>query len=326
MSLRQFFYKKGLLRSYKVSAPVICVGNLTMGGSGKTPVVLHIVKLLQNQRLQPAVISRGYKSKNKEDVHVVSDVTGVISTPASAGDEPYLLAQKLPGVPVLTGKNRLLPAQRAIAEFHSNIILLDDGFQHLRLQRDLNLVLFNCSTLNRHYHVFPGGLLREPYTALQRSHAIIFTNYSREYKEDVAAFTKKISDYLNHTNIFTSEYRPSSLTDISGNTRPLDSFKSNDTFLGFCGIASPERFRKTLDSLQYQLSDFCTFSDHHAFTKKDMDIIIKKAISCNAKACITTEKDMVKLQSFSPSYPVYSLAMKTTFSKKFEDFIYNFLV
>ncbi len=325
ISLRQSLYEKGIFTSYTVSAPVICVGNLTMGGSGKTPVVIHIAKLLQDHGLQPAVISRGYKSRNNEDVHVVADVKGVISTPVLAGDEPYLLAQKLPGVPVLTGKNRLQPSKRAITDFHSDILILDDGFQHLRLQRDLDLVLFNCSTLNKQYHVFPGGLLREPYTALRRSHAILFTNYSREYSEEVATFTKKISEYLNHTNIFTSEYRPSSLADISGNRLPLDSCTSTDTLLGFCGIAAPERFLQTLNTLQYQLSDFHTFSDHHNFTKKDMDILMEKAAAYDVTACITREKDMVKLRSFSFSYPVYALTMTTTFSNEFEDFIHDFL-
>ncbi len=326
MSLRQSCYKKGLLASSKVSVPVICVGNLTMGGSGKTPVVIHIAKLLKNRGLQPAVISRGYKSKNKDDVHVVATIEEVTSTPTLAGDEPYLLAHKIPGVPVLIGKNRVQPAKHAVTDFCSNILILDDGFQHLRLQRDLDLVLFNCVTLNKHFHVFPGGLLREPFTALQRSHAIIFTNYSSEYKVKVAEFTKKISEYLNHSNIFTSEYRPSYLSDIAGNRLPLDLFKATDTLLGFCGIASPERFIKTLETLQYTLSDFYSFSDHHDFTRKDMDKIMEKAEAYNVTACITTEKDFVKLRSFSLSCPVYALTMRTTFSKNFEDFIHTFLM
>ena len=154
-------YRRGLFASHKMPVPVISVGNLLMGGTGKTPLVQYLAQLLQNEGWKPAIISRGYGGRAKDRVNVVSNGQQVLLDAVQAGDEPLLLAESLPGVPVLTGIVRHLPAREAIA-MGADVLVLDDGFQHLAVQRDVNLVLFNADRLAGNSRVFPGGELREP--------------------------------------------------------------------------------------------------------------------------------------------------------------------
>ena len=167
MRLRETLYRRGVLQSFRLSVPVISVGNLTMGGSGKTPMVQYLARLLQRHGFHPAVISRGYGGTANAKVNTVSDGSSVLLDAATAGDEPRFLAETLPGVPVLTGIVRRMPAQRAV-EMGADVLLLDDGFQHLQIVRDVNLVLFNTDRLAGNSRVFPGGDLREPVIALHQ--------------------------------------------------------------------------------------------------------------------------------------------------------------
>jgi len=169
MMLRASLYDRHFFRRYKLEAPVISIGNLTMGGTGKTPVVSHLATFLQGQGYRPAIISRGYGGEAGNRVNVVSDGKTIYLDAKQAGDEPRLLAETLPGIPVLTGIVRVLPCRHAIHAMGCNILLLDDGFQHLAVDRDINIVLFSAATLAGNSRVFPGGDLREPVSALRRA-------------------------------------------------------------------------------------------------------------------------------------------------------------
>ncbi|HSH13716.1 MAG TPA: tetraacyldisaccharide 4'-kinase, partial [Desulfurivibrionaceae bacterium] len=165
MRLRAEAYQRGWLASERLSVPVVSVGNLTMGGTGKTPMVIEVVRLLQALGKRAAVVSRGYGGLARGPVNLVSDGERIWMAAAEAGDEPLLLAESLPGVPVLTGVRRVLVARYAIEKLGAEVVVLDDGFQHLPLHRDLDLVLFKGPDFLGNGRVFPGGDLREPLSA-----------------------------------------------------------------------------------------------------------------------------------------------------------------
>ncbi|MHB8151111.1 MAG: tetraacyldisaccharide 4'-kinase, partial [Desulfobulbia bacterium] len=163
------------MKSQRLPVPVISIGNLTLGGTGKTPMVRYVTRLLLDRGVRPAIVSRGYGGKAAGRINIVADRTKTLLPPEMAGDEPFMLAEVLPGVPVLTGSQRARVARHAVEAFGANLIVMDDGFQHLALRRDLDLVLFSARTLLGNGRVFPGGELREPLSALGRAHAFVIT-------------------------------------------------------------------------------------------------------------------------------------------------------
>lgn len=307
MILRQYLYAKGIFKSTKLEVPVISVGNLTMGGSGKTPLVAHIARMLLQNGSRPAIISRGYGGAAKEAVNIVSDGKSLLLDARSAGDEPRLLAESLPGVPVLTGRVRKFPARRAI-EMGADVLILDDGFQHLALKRDLDLVLFHADTLAGNSRVFPGGDLREPVKALQRCHAFVLTYVCPRNRERADRFAALLGERFPEKPVFFTSQSPEGLVhrSASGLLVPEDRPLSGKVY-GFCAIAQPESFRRTLLDLGLEVVGFDSFIDHYAYREKDMSKICGRALEKGARALVVTEKDMVKLGSFTPELPLYAL-------------------
>jgi len=180
MANRSTFYRKGYFTQHRLEVPVISVGNLVMGGTGKTPLVQYIADLLVCHNRKPAVLSRGYKGTSQLPVNIVSNGKEILMNAVEAGDEPRLLADTLPGVAVLTGKKRFLTGRYAIDNLVIDTVILDDGFQHLAVQRDLDLVLFSVHKLLGNGRVLPGGELREPISSLHRADAFIITGVSEK--------------------------------------------------------------------------------------------------------------------------------------------------
>ena len=173
MSLRAAWYKKGMLKSCKLGIPVVSIGNLTMGGTGKTQMVMYLAKLFADKKV--AVVSRGYRSKGTEDINLVANGYEILLDVEDAGDEPYLIAESLPGVVVATGKERAVVGEYCEHVLECDLILLDDGFQHLKLQRDLDIVLFKVDSFLGNNRVFPGGDMRAPLAALHRADCSVLT-------------------------------------------------------------------------------------------------------------------------------------------------------
>jgi len=324
MQLRERLYRWGILRVSRPGVPVVSVGNLTMGGSGKTPVVQYIAGFLLRKGWHPAIVSRGYGGSSRDRVNIVSDGRRVMLGPGEAGDEPALLADRLPGVPVLTGPARKYPAAAAV-EMGADILVLDDGFQHMALGRDLDLVLFNADFLAGNSVVFPGGDLREPVKALNRCHGFVMTGICQRNKERAERFAELLQSHFPNHPVFMAGYRPSSLLfrDKEGSvlSRPLDSLRNIPLF-GFCGIAQPENFRATLADLDLPLSGFKSFPDHHRLSDQELQELFHIAGQQEAAACITTEKDFIKLSPFNDSpLPVYALRMEVEFSSDFNTFL-----
>jgi len=320
MKGRESLYQKGIKKRHSLKVPVISVGNLTMGGTGKTPIVAHIASKLLANGFKPAIISRGYGGAAGNKVNVVSDGTEVYLDAKAAGDEPCFLAHSLPGIHVLTGIVRILPCRYAAETAGCDVLILDDGFQHLSVQRDLDLVLFSAASLAGNSRVFPGGDLREPISALKRASAFIITGVTDELNDRAAKFKDILLRRFPETPVFFSSYvakLAQSLTDNSLHeisTLPIPLF-------AFCGIGQPELFRKTLTDQGLSISGFMPLRDHQRLTPSLLKKINSKAESSGAKAIITTEKDLVKIHKKNFNLPVFSLQMEVQPDNDFEDYL-----
>lgn len=271
-----------------------------MGGSGKTPLVIYLANFLQQKGFKPAVVSRGYRSRSKKPVTIVSDGQNILSDPLSSGDEPFLIAQSTHDVVVAIGKKRIHPCQKVIELFKCDVILLDDAFQHLAVSRNIDLVLFDVVSFAGNSRVFPGGNLREPVSALNRCDAFILTGVADSNKERTQKCSELLADTFNNKPIFkisrsyskAMKYTYSAMG-ISANVFPLEVLPDN--LLCICGIAKPERFRQSLADAEIIIGDFITFPDHCNYTQDDVERLRRQVIKTGASGILTTEKDMIKL-------------------------------
>jgi tetraacyldisaccharide 4'-kinase len=319
MAFRASLYRRNILHVNTLPVPVISVGNLTMGGTGKTPAVQMLAKYLQRKGWRPAVVSRGYRGKADKPVNVVSDGRNILLSAENAGDEPYLLATSIPGLVVLTGKKRIMPCRYACDELGCNIIILDDGFQHLSVDRDVNIVLFNATTLAGNSRVFPGGELREPVSALRRADAFLLTGVTTDNAPRADAFSKLLKDKFNNTPVFTSEISVSGISSIKSEEVVTNINKLK--FYAFSGIAHPQRFLDTLTSEGLQICGHTSFKDHASYSSDEVNTLTKKAEAAGATGLITTEKDMVKLQNVTTQLPLFYLILRPTPPQELVEFI-----
>ncbi|MBU1709806.1 MAG: tetraacyldisaccharide 4'-kinase [Proteobacteria bacterium] len=321
MAIRALLYKQGILKSQKLVVPVISIGNLTMGGTGKTPMVVYISKLVHAMGLKPLVVSRGYGGLASDLVNIVSDGVKIRLSASQAGDEPRLLAESLPGVPVLTGKQRAVVGQYAVTHFKPEVIILDDGFQHLALQRDIDLVLMRADSPFGNGHVFPGGDLREPMSALSRAHAFIVTGNEEKLDVPPELDEKTRNRRLPARPLFLTSYRIVEIVDSKGNQPVLLEAVLKMPLYGFCGIANPQSFWISLQNEGFQIVGFKAFMDHHSYRLEDFKQLAAQAMKNQAKALITTEKDLVKLRGMSVDFPVLVLRVELTLDHTFQSFL-----
>jgi tetraacyldisaccharide 4'-kinase len=302
VGLKEALYKKDLLRSKRLSCPVISIGNLTVGGSGKTPMTIYVADLIQGLGYGVAIISRGYKGQAEKIGGVVSDGRKIRMGPDTAGDEPFMVAQRLKTVPVIVGQNRFKAGRLAIQAFKPDVILLDDAFQHLKLYRDLDLVLLDSKAPLGNTYLFPRGILRETASALSRGDVVILTRSDMGKTRCLG----QIKKYLPRKPIFHSSHIPyiyKIITDShsqSGDRQPVlskydfDIFKNKKVF-AFSGIANNNDFRRTLEGFQCKLERFLEFPDHHQYSDKELDDILKSATDLSVEFIFTTEKDYVRM-------------------------------
>jgi len=314
MRLRAEAYRRGWLRSERVGVPVISVGNLTMGGTGKTPMVIEVVRLLQALGKRTAVVSRGYGGLARGAVNVVSDGQQILLEAAMAGDEPRLLAESLPGAVVVTGVRRVLAARYASEKLGAQVIVLDDGFQHLALYRDLDLVLFKGPDFLGNGRVFPGGDLREPFSALGRTAAFVLTNVAPPFSSSGASFRDLLTSTFPGRPIFSAPYCAGTLLPV--NDLALGRDGGIGPCLAFCGLANPEAFRRSLAG-KVELKGFVGFADHHPYAPADLDGLRKQAERLGARGLVTTAKDLVKIRKLNCSLPLYVLPIRLTLSDEF---------
>lgn len=305
IEIKLFLYEKKIIRQHSLKTKVISIGNITLGGTGKTPAVIEIASLFQNRKV--AILSRGYKSKYEHEMAVVSDGTKILLKEKEAGDEPYLLAKRLPTVPIIIGKNRVKSAKYAIDKFGTEIIILDDGFQHWQLKRDLDIVLIDGKNPYGNTHLFPRGILREPIKNLKRANIFIITKIDQCLNR-----TKIIQDLKNinpQAPILESIHKPVKFIGLDSKEEyPLE-FVKNIDIVALSSIGDPDSFEVILKKIVGKNFIHLTFPDHYAYTKKDVNKLIDYLHGVNF--IITTEKDIVKLRGIvPPNLPILCLMIK----------------
>jgi tetraacyldisaccharide 4'-kinase len=297
--LRNKFYDRRVFSTHRLPCPVISVGNITVGGTGKTPAVIMIARMLSDQGRRPAVLSRGYGGASRSPVNIVSDGKTLLMAPENAGDEPVLMAAKLPAIPVLTGPRRYLTGKAAIDRFGADVLVLDDAFQHRQIHRDINVLLMDSQSPVGNGLTLPAGPLREPLSALRRADIIIATGMMDGLHPSVAiqAILKKEADE-DHIPVFQGCHCPVDLVRAdSGDAIPLDALQGRKV-LAFSGIARPDGFRKTIEAAGGRITSFLAYADHHAYTERDIYDMNSAALRNGAEFIVTTEKDGVKLGRF----------------------------
>jgi tetraacyldisaccharide 4'-kinase len=262
-----------------------------------------------------AVISRGYKGKKEHDGGLVGINKTLFMKPESAGDEPYLIALNCPRAAVLIGKNRFKAGISAVRRFSTQVLILDDGFQHLAVKRDMNIVLLDASAPIGNGRIFPAGPLREPVQGLSRADAFVFTRCGNSN----ASVPKSIAPFLRNKPVFYCDHVPGRLIsfDISGKERSFEPDHLKDhSLLAFSGIARNEDFFNMLKSMSYRIAAFKAYPDHHRYSSRDLESLRLMAEKADAKAMITSEKDYVKLYDrLSDGLPLYALKIKISFGE-----------
>lgn len=292
-SFKNYLYDKEIVKPKEVEGvEIICVGNITVGGTGKTPGVQFFVKKLQDEGKKVAIVSRGYKGKRKRDPFLVSDGQEIFAKPSESGDEPYLHALNA-RVPVVVGANRHRACTFVKKHFDVDVIVLDDGFQHRKLKRNRDVVLIDATNPFGGRALLPQGTLREDLKAgLNRASEFIITKADLVNEKEVEKIRKFLARYKK--NISIARHGVSSFCDFEGNMKPLFWVKGKRVLL-FSGLANPLNFEKTVISLDPEYTERVDFMDHHHFKDKDFKNIKRRAEHMDADYIITTEKDLVKL-------------------------------
>jgi len=296
VGLRVFLYRVGLLPSVKVSSSVVSVGNIVLGGTGKTPLVEWLCRFLAEEGYHPVILSRGYKSREGE------------------GDEFRLLRKNLPDVPHIARKDRVSAAREAIWRLNADVLVLDDGFSHLRLKRDIDIVILDATNPLGFGWLFPRGLLREPPGNLSRADILVLSRTDQVEGTYLNRLIARLRFLFPRKPIISTIHRPLNIENLcTGEILDVDSLRGK-AVLGFCGIASPDAFRRTLVQLGVNLLDFVPFPDHYDYDVAEEAQLIAHAQDIGAEALVTTEKDAQRWKSASASpMPVFSLRIVIDF-------------
>jgi tetraacyldisaccharide 4'-kinase len=274
---RNWRYDTGRAAVHRVPVPVVSVGNLTLGGTGKTPMVQWIARWLRSRRLRVTVISRGYGAEA-----------------GAANDEALELEQNLPDVPHLEDPDRVAAARLAVEQLGCQGIVLDDAFQHRRIHRDLDLVMLDALEPFGFGHVFPRGTLREPLTGLRRADMVVLSRADMLEADQRAEIRARVARHAPDAAWAEVIHAPQALLSCGGEREPLDSLRAEPVG-AFCGIGNPAGFRHTLEQCGYRIADFREFPDHHAYDRADVESLAAWADGLEVAAVVCTHKDLVKL-------------------------------
>jgi tetraacyldisaccharide 4'-kinase len=325
VKFRLWLYRHRLIRDTHLGCKVVVVGNLTVGGTGKTPVVMKMAQVLAQRGRKVAILSRGYKGASdsmlkrfwrwltqgrRPDPLTVSDGKSVLAGPDEAGDEPFMLATNLVkyGVVVIVDRNRVEGGRFALRQFGVDTILLDDGLQYLPLSGQINLLLVDSRNPFGNRCLLPRGILREPVRNLSRASYIFLTKSTGAPDPELVALIRKHNPKV---EIISCAHIAKELIEIDRTQHLPLSFLAGKRIASFSGIATPERFEETLLAQGAKIVSNRRFLDHHAFNDEDLDEVLESAIQAKAEVIVTTEKDAVRLQSrFRPSLPLMYVRME----------------
>jgi len=311
---RNWLYKTGKLKTHRPACPTVCVGNITAGGTGKTPAVILVCQLLREMGKRPAVLSRGY-GRSERAVRVLTaaelEALGPRQSLARFGDEVLTIAGRLHDLPIVVSADRAAAARAACETFAPDVLVMDDGFGHLRLQRDLDILMFDARWPFANGRLLPRGLLREPLWAIERAKVAIVSRTDQCSPEELAATDEAIRRHNPDITLIHSVHRPTGLTRISDQETLHLNHLSAKKVLAFCGIAHPKSFFSTLSRLGAVVTGV-PFPDHHIFTKREIARLVGRRHSGGFDLTVTTEKDAPRLFNLSrdESQEVFALAVE----------------
>jgi tetraacyldisaccharide 4'-kinase len=316
---RLLLYAKGLLPSRRLPLQVLSIGNLTAGGTGKTPHTALLALYLKNLGLKTAVLSRGYRGTKMRKGTVLSDGRSVTGTVEEGGEEPIWLARNLAGVPVLVGKDRFQSGLYCHQTWQTDWVVLDDGFQHLQLYRDVNILLISGHRPLEAERLLPWGFLREPKEEMRRADVILITHCERVEKAQREQIRKEILRRMPSVPVFFSRHQPVWIRSIFDQGKlPLSTLEGKK-IIGFCGLADPGSFEFSLRQLGAHPLRIIPFADHHTYEGKDKKYLEAMGKEYGIDYLVTTEKDALKLGDWDPS-PLRLLVLGITIEILEKDF------
>ena len=320
-------YRRGWFSVSKLDAPVISVGNLTTGGTGKTPLVEWICRAIASGGTQDArqrrvcVLTRGYGRVNPKTQVVVSNGVELLADAREAGDEPFLLARNLLGIAaVVANPDRVAAGEWALANLNAECFVLDDAFQHLRLARDLDIVAIDAANPWGGGSLLPYGRLREPRAGLSRADCVVITR--ADQVEDLPSVRAAVGQLTGAVPVFSSRMKTSGVRKLDGESGDRESLRSQK--LGaFCGVGNAESFFNHLRLEGFAPAFARAFADHHNYKQSEIDALVREARSRGADALITTAKDAIKLSSLELALPCYVLEIRISIDE--EDKLVNII-
>jgi tetraacyldisaccharide 4'-kinase len=324
--IRACLYENGIARSKRLPCKVVSIGNVTLGGTGKTPLTLYVAELLKRSGYKVVVISRGYGGRSEKSGGILSDGNAIFMDAEQGGDEPCLMATSLRGIPVIVGANRHMAGEKAMRSFGPDVLLLDDAFQHIQLQRDLDICLCDARKPFGNRHLVPRGRLREPVSHLRRAHAIVLTRYSMSEKMPEADRVT-IEKYAPGRPVFRCSHMPAGLKNpATGKTHGAGTVTGRKV-VAFSGIAENDDFAAMLCGIGADIAGFMSFADHHPYSETDVKEILQTAKDLNVDYIVTTEKDYVRIgKRMATSFPTLVFMISISFGEDadaFESFIKN---
>ncbi|HXX24403.1 MAG TPA: tetraacyldisaccharide 4'-kinase [Terriglobia bacterium] len=316
VKLRDMIYRRGWLKTRRLTRPVISVGNLSVGGTGKTPMVILMAKTLLAAGHRPCILTRGYRRRGGKGPIVLDPDAGLIFDPRKVGDEPAALARALPNVPIIVYGDRFRAGKIGERDFRATVHLLDDGFQHLALHRDLDVVLLDVTRLSSDLAVLPAGRLREPFSALQRAHWVMLT---RTELGDVGELQARVQAVNPLARIFRCSTKFAGLVEARSRlAEPLENLLPRKVW-AFCGVGNPDAFFADLRSWGFRVAGEGVFPDHHAYGRPDLDNISALSRSAGAEAILTTEKDLMNLPAnWNAPVPLFACCIETEVEERME--------
>ena len=322
VKLRNYLYDKEILKIRKLPFPVISIGNLTVGGTGKTPLVEYLASCILRAGKHPAILTRGYGGQNKGTILLQGTRDEQNISHLAVGDEALMLSSVLEGVPVVVDRNRYRGGCMAEAHFKPDTFILDDGMQHRQLHRDVELLVIDALGPFSNGLLLPAGGLREPLRGAGRADAIII---SRSKRKDTAPYiVKKLHKYTGDLPVFSSDYRVAGFFRSSGRQDPVN--LSGAGLIAFAGIGYPSLFFEELERRDMKILETHAFSDHYRYRQKDVDFLVNRLTAAGGDGLITTEKDFHRMKGLSPGdMPVYYMAVKATMHEEntFQSFLFS---
>lgn len=301
---RIFFYKKSVLRSVRLPIPVISVGNITLGGTGKTPVVEYVARYLQKKGKKVVILSRGYTAAIKQK--------GDSLNKNICNDEYLVFQENIPDIPHLLNKDRAKSGLHAIRQFQAQYLLLDDGFQHLRLARDMDIVTIDALNPFGLGHIVPRGMLREPLKELKRADLFVLTHVDQCGLDEIQAIIDQLREIAGHVPVVETVHKPLWLESLKDHeTADIQVLQGKKVF-AFCAIGNPESFRKSVDGAGGKVLGFHAFPDHHIYTASELQTLNAEAQRVGSEAIMITQKDRVKIKNVRVSwdFPVWTLKIE----------------